>query len=436
MTAPSRGTPHSLAMAAGLFTATSGAFGSGTITGIGVLTGGSSAAVAVSDNGVLTGVALVYVGLQPPATPIYTNHAVMWSLGGGLRDLGPTPLDVSSGGRGISANGAFVAGEVSANGYRAMRWSEGTGMVPLGVLPGFTSTSIAYGISGDGQVVVGQSSGTQGLDIRAFRWESGIMQNLGVLPGDTGSRAEAISRDGTTVVGTSFGTGARAFRWTGSKGMRDLGSLANHVGYQARGVSEDGSVIVGVATRLTGIPITEVSPFRWDGQGMTVLGILPQDWSGDALGVSPDGRIIVGQSRPMDSVPTGRAVIWTSGMGIVDLNVYLPTIGVDLTGWKLQRASAITNSGRFIVGLGEHQYSPGMFRPEGFIVHLAQGIPCYANCDGSSAVPELTANDFMCFIDQFAAGSTYANCDGSTATPVLTANDFTCFIGRYASGCP
>jgi len=62
--------------------------------------------------------------------------------------------------------------------------------------------------------------------------------------------------------------------------------------------------------------------------------------------------------------------------------------------------------------------------------------PCYANCDGSTASPILTANDFGCFLNEFVMGTAYANCDGSTASPVLTANDFQCFINAFVSGCP
>jgi hypothetical protein len=63
------------------------------------------------------------------------------------------------------------------------------------------------------------------------------------------------------------------------------------------------------------------------------------------------------------------------------------------------------------------------------------GAGCYANCDGSTGVPRLTANDFQCFINAFAAGQSYANCDGSTGSPALTANDFQCFINAFAGGC-
>ncbi len=62
-------------------------------------------------------------------------------------------------------------------------------------------------------------------------------------------------------------------------------------------------------------------------------------------------------------------------------------------------------------------------------------VPCYANCDGSIVAPVLTANDFQCFLNLYAAASSYANCDGSTLNPVLTANDFQCFLNKFAAGC-
>ncbi len=66
---------------------------------------------------------------------------------------------------------------------------------------------------------------------------------------------------------------------------------------------------------------------------------------------------------------------------------------------------------------------------------IAAATPCYVNCDGSTSTPILTANDFQCFLNQFASGNAAANCDGSTIAPTLTANDFQCFLNRYASGC-
>ncbi|MBX3376215.1 MAG: hypothetical protein KF678_04345 [Phycisphaeraceae bacterium] len=62
-------------------------------------------------------------------------------------------------------------------------------------------------------------------------------------------------------------------------------------------------------------------------------------------------------------------------------------------------------------------------------------VSCYANCDGSTGNPLLTANDFQCFLNKYAANDTYANCDGSTGNPLLTANDFQCFLNKFAAGC-
>ncbi len=61
---------------------------------------------------------------------------------------------------------------------------------------------------------------------------------------------------------------------------------------------------------------------------------------------------------------------------------------------------------------------------------------CYANCDGSTTTPVLTANDFTCFLTKFRAGDSGANCDGSTDTPSLTAADFACFLSAFRAGCP
>jgi hypothetical protein len=80
------------------------------------------------------------------------------------------------------------------------------------------------------------------------------------------------------------------------------------------------------------------------------------------------------------------------------------------------------------------------------LVYAGAGTPaCYANCDGSTADPVLNVEDFVCFINAFAAASLltpaeqlthYANCDGSTAEPILNVEDFICFINEFAAGCP
>jgi uncharacterized membrane protein len=65
--------------------------------------------------------------------------------------------------------------------------------------------------------------------------------------------------------------------------------------------------------------------------------------------VNYDGSRIVGVSIG-DSV--SRAVMWTSTLGSVDLNTYLPTLGVNLTGWNLTDAYGISYDGSVISGNG------------------------------------------------------------------------------------
>jgi hypothetical protein len=62
-------------------------------------------------------------------------------------------------------------------------------------------------------------------------------------------------------------------------------------------------------------------------------------------------------------------------------------------------------------------------------------LPCYANCDQSTAPPILNANDFQCFMNKFVVSDSYTNCDGSVAAPNLNANDFQCFLNTFAAGC-
>jgi len=98
-----------------------------------------------------------------------------------------------------------------------------------------------------------------------------------------------------------------------------------------------------------------------------------------------------------------------------------------------QRARFDAGAGRFRGWVwGENIGWINLDDPTAFIGVLGG---CYANCDGSTIAPVLTANDFQCFLNYYAAGSSNANCDGSTTMPVLSANDFQCFLNAYAVGC-
>ena len=76
------------------------------------------------------------------------------------------------------------------------------------------------------------------------------MQDLGLLSGDTSSRADHINDSGM-VVGASQGSGGtRAFVWTSAAGMQPLGSLSDGVYSEAFDVNNAGQIVGEVATAL------------------------------------------------------------------------------------------------------------------------------------------------------------------------------------------
>ena len=61
---------------------------------------------------------------------------------------------------------------------------------------------------------------------RAFLWDSvGGMKDLGVLQGDTASRALSITEHGQVVGFSRNAYGTKAFLWDTTNGMRDLNTL-------------------------------------------------------------------------------------------------------------------------------------------------------------------------------------------------------------------
>jgi probable HAF family extracellular repeat protein len=122
-------------------------------------------------------------------------------------------------------------------------------MTDLGTLPGDTM-SIAQAINNQGQVV-GESSATNGPD-HAFLWtRAGGMVALGTLPGDSSSRAADINDQGQ-VVGTSTRSDGQphAFMWTQAGGMAGLSPLPGHQVSSANGINDRGQVVGSSGDRV------------------------------------------------------------------------------------------------------------------------------------------------------------------------------------------
>ncbi|MDQ2987191.1 MAG: PEP-CTERM sorting domain-containing protein [Armatimonadota bacterium] len=207
----------------------------------------------------------------------------------------------------------------------------------LGFL-GQNGPSIAYGISADGNTVVGSSISNAGEE--AFRWtRTGGMRTLGDFPGGyVASWAYAVNNDGTIIVGGSDDGGApeegAGFRWTLATGLVHIGNLGGPSTYSpAYAVSDNGNVIAGISQN----PTWDTEAFRWTAAGgMQGLGYLNSgSHFSKATGMTPDGNTVVGFA------PGGyyyQAFRWTplTGMQVIP---------------NLDTASAISRNGQIVVGM-------------------------------------------------------------------------------------
>ncbi|MEZ4333809.1 MAG: hypothetical protein R3F35_18810 [Myxococcota bacterium] len=274
---------------------------------------------------------------------------------------------------GMSDDGSIVAGN---SGVSAFIWHEAhgpralvlvDGQVTLDGDPGnapYIPLLNATGLSSDGSTVVGRSENG------AFVWdaENGI-RDLGGLPTGRFPYPTGVSADGSIVVGVDrIDGGDGAFIWDSANGMRPLGSLPGGDGTGwATAVSDSGSHVVGVSASAFG-----VEAFLWDAvNGMQGLGDLPGGVGlGDfflstATDVSADGKVVVGIGFADDGYKT---FVWDAEHGMRDLEVMLRTMGVDLSGWRLNldpnysEFPKISADGRTIVAIGEYNGERASYR--------------------------------------------------------------------------
>lgn len=213
----------------------------------------------------------------------------------------------------------------------------------LGDLPGGFVRSNAEAISADGTTVVGRSKSDLGQE--AFRWTSSTgMVGLGVLPGgEGGSWGLGVSADGSVVVGSSSTSAVfnnQAFHWSFGDGMQALGSSPEGLlATSAIGVSGNGQIVAGTASLST-----NMQAFRWSSdEGVVLLGTMPGSGGiTSATDISGDGSVIVGAGNGT----FGReAFRWTEQTGVQGLG--------HLSGGDFSTAEAVSSDGRFVVGYAE-----------------------------------------------------------------------------------
>jgi probable HAF family extracellular repeat protein len=364
--------------------------------GLGDLPGGpfiSSASGVSADGSVVVGRSAVRRVIKPgvPFPQQFTFYrAFRWTQEAGMVGLGTlsSSTDATSFGHAVSADGSTVVGVSGVqttttslpSQAEAFRWTEATGMIGLGHLPGGV-TSVAYDVSENGSVIVGRSGSAPGQ--QAFRWtqNSGIV-GLGDLPGGAfTSEAYGVSADGTITVGEGISrSGYEAFRRRRGSAMVGLGDLpGGDFLSSASAVSDDGSVVVGYGSSAEGDVGREA--FRWtQSGGIAGLG-RPEGFEiSRANAVSADGSVVVGDAIS----PGNEAFIWDAVHGMRLLRDALVNefgLGINLSGWTLNSATGVSADGQVIVGYGRNP-SGGT---EAWIARLdaSTALPGDFNTDGT-----------------------------------------------------
>jgi probable HAF family extracellular repeat protein len=382
------------------------------------------------------------------------RRATRWTVTAGLQDLGSLPNDSPSQAYGVSNDGALIVGYAGFEGEaqaRATRWTLPTGTVPL--QPSSSALRhAALAISGDGAVVTGYTEIQPQGRIEAFRWTNatGIV-TLGTLSPvvPTSSSAQHISRDGSMIVGVS-GTGAPGFgpevsspfRWMagpvgpGQTAMRAMPRAQGAISTFPIAVSNTGVVAGYAFANSQSRGVRWAAPVGGVEQNPTYLPELPNTNGATVYGISDDGRTIVGN---VFSETGSIATVWRDGLGPVNLQAELVSLGVNLPQWQLIEARAVDADGSVIAGTALFRGFPRMFVIRNMTWRCSRQDIASGN-QGSLPDGALTADDIIVYLGWYFAQDPRADIAGNnqSTTPdgQFTADDIIVFLGGYFAGCP
>ena len=327
----------------------------------------------------------------------------------------------------MSADGSVIVGNTVGD-YETFRWTEASGVVPLGraSVPVLGRGAGVPEVSADGTRVSATILGADSTYITQGRWTLGLgwEETMPPIPPDGGLLDEAygsawgLSENGETLVGLYWrpgqpGGSAHPSRWTQTSGVVDLGTTSGSG--RANDANADGTVIVGweeettgvwqptvwvngARTRLTptegfceavkvnpagsiiggsswipGGNLADAALWRWNGSSWVeeILGHLegtfPHYGYVQCNDLTDDGTVIVGYNRFDFGSSTG--FIWTQATGMVAVTEFLIDNGVTIpAGFILTNLLAISASGDIMAGIGQDTTPP--FTPRSFIVRM------------------------------------------------------------------
>ncbi len=247
-------------------------------------------------------------------TNTFRNFPFRWTEESGFQFL-PTPGAQWNGSAlTVSSDGSIIAGAVQqgfSNPSQAARWIQGV----LDVVGPQSSWSIAYDLSADGSVMVGEI-GPDSATLEAERWIQGDPQGLAAVPGETFSTAQFSSDDGSIAIGWATVGGRNVLaRWDGSGaavGFAPPGALSVET---IHAINPAGTAVVGAL-----IENDDQAPFLWRlADGFTIIGELGREEDYDrseALDVSDNGMRVVGRlgaSVVFNGDPPPIGFLWMRG---------------------------------------------------------------------------------------------------------------------------
>jgi probable HAF family extracellular repeat protein len=361
-------------------------------------------------------------------------------------------------------NHGVVVGYVQQTGYQAFVWRPETGMVLLPPAPGgeFGNTAIDINDNGD---ILGYAGWDNGIDVHGWIYRDGRYTMLGTLPGFVGSRPLAFNNT-LEVVGlaepASLTLPEHSFYWSPATGMTDPvpgsgaelndindagvvcggGSFNNRQGITTwnmrTGEVTDHGTLFGFDSYATALSINATGQLA----GSTTSATSSGSRSTRGFRLTPGGEAVdlpafhtsltyaralnargdvVGNSAFSNNI-NAVAWVWTPEHGAERL---LDVVENPARFSRIYHAKAINDRGQ-IVASADIQVLNGQRRS---ILLTPIGPACAVDMNGDGAA---NVQDFLAFLQSYAAGEARADFDGSGAVNV---QDFLGFLQAYAVGC-